>query len=166
MMAHENYPHEPLDPQEPLDPLGSPRRVDAGTLWAGGLATALVAALIALTGVVVFRGVFGVPIMAPEEDGTWGNATTTWLMVAAAAAALIATALAHLLLLSTPRAMTLFGWIIALATVVVGVAPFATGADLASQFASALINVVVGLAILGLVSGVARTAVARAARGT
>lgn len=168
MTAHENYPHEPrepLGPQEPLDPLESPRRVDARTLWAGGVATALVAALIALVGVVVFRGVFGIPIMAPEEDGAWGNVSTTWLMIAAAVAALLAVGLAHLLLLSTPRALTFFGWIVALATVVVGVAPFATGADVASKLASALINLVIGFAILGLVSAVARTAVARAVRG-
>ncbi|MBE1875847.1 DUF6069 family protein [Myceligenerans pegani] len=150
--------------QYPQDSLQGPRRVDAGTLWAGGVATALVAALIALVGVVVFRGVFGIPILAPEGDGVWGNVSTTWLMVAAAVAALVAVAIVHLLLLSTPRALSFFGWIVGLATVVVGVTPFATDADIASQLASALINVIIGFAILGLVSGVARTAVARAAR--
>ncbi|WP_460707463.1 DUF6069 family protein [Myceligenerans halotolerans] len=139
--------------------------MDARTLWSGGVATALVAALIALVGVVVFRGVFGIPIMAPEEDGVWGNVSTTWLMVTAAVAALVAVALVHLLLLlSTPRALSFFGWIVGLAIVVAGVAPFVTDAEIASKLASALINVVIGFAILGLVSGVARTAVTRAAR--
>ena len=36
--------------------------VDAGRLWAGGAATALVAALIAVVGVLVARGIFDVSI--------------------------------------------------------------------------------------------------------
>lgn len=142
----------------------SPGGVDARTLWAGGVATALVVALIALVGVVVFRGVFGIPILAPEGEGIWGDASTTWLVIVAAGCALVATGLVHVLLVSTPRALSFFGWIVGLATVVGGVAPFASDAELASKLASALVNVVVGLAILGLVSGVARTAVARGAR--
>lgn len=150
--------------RQPSGPPQSSRAVDARVLWSGGAATALVVALIALVGVVVFRGVFDIPILAPEGHGVWGDVSTVWLMGAAALAALLAVALVHLLLLSTPRALSFFGWIVGLATVVVGVAPFATDADLASKLASALINVVIGFAILGLVSGVARTAVARAVR--
>ena len=150
--------------QQPQDPAPRPRAVDARVLWSGGVATALVVALIALVGVVVFRGVFGIPILAPEGEGVWGDASTIGLMVAAAVAALVAVALVHLLLLSTPRALSFFSWIVVLATVVAGVAPFATDAALDSKLASALINVVIGFAILTLVSGVARTAVARAVR--
>ena len=40
----------------------------------------LVVALIALVGVVVFRGVFGIPILAPEGHGVWGDVSTAWLM--------------------------------------------------------------------------------------
>ena len=148
-------------------PQGAPvpsRSIDARTLWSGGVATALVVALIALVGVVVFRGVFGIPILAPEGDGVWGDVSTVWLMSVAAVAALIAVALVHLLLLRTPRALSFFSWIVGLATVVAAVAPFITDADLASKLASALINVIIGFAILGLVSGVARSAVARAVR--
>lgn len=150
--------------QQPQGPPQGPSAVDARVLWSGGAATALVVALIALVGVIVFRGVFGIPILAPEGEGVWGDVSTTWLMVAAAVAALLAVALVHLLLLSTPRALSFFGWIVGLATVVAGVAPFATDAEPASKLASALINVVIGFAVLGLVSGVARTAVARAVR--
>lgn len=150
--------------QQPQGPPQGPSAVDARVLWSGGVATALVVALIALVGVVVFRGVFGIPILAPEGHGVWGDVSTAWLMGAAAVAALLAVALVHLLLLSTPRALSFFGWIVGLATVVAGVAPFATDGDLPSKLASGLINVVIGFAILGLVSGVARTAVARAVR--
>lgn len=133
--------------------------VVARTLWFGGIATAVVAALIALVGVVVFRGAFDVPLLAPESDGTWGDVSTVQLMLASAGAALLATGLAHLLLLSTPRALSFFGWIIGLATVAAAVAPFTTDADTDSQVATAVIVGIVGLAILSLVSGVARLAV-------
>ena len=45
---------------EPLDPLpaGPPRpRLEVGRLWAGGVATAVVAALLALVGVLIVRAV-------------------------------------------------------------------------------------------------------------
>jgi hypothetical protein len=135
--------------------------VNARTLWAGGVATALVVALIGLVGVVVFRGVFNIHVLAPEGEGTWGDVSTVQLMVAAGVAALLATALVHILLLSTPRALSFFAWIIMLATVAAAVAPFATGADLDSKFATAAINAVIGIAILSLVSGVARSAITR-----
>jgi hypothetical protein len=150
--------------QQPQGATGRPSGVDARTLWSGGAATALVVALVALVGVIVFRGVFGIPILAPEGDGVWGDVSTVWLMAVAAIGALLAVALVHLLLLSTPRALSFFSWIVGLATVVAGVAPFITDAELSSKLASALINVVIGFAILGLVSGVARSAVARAVR--
>jgi hypothetical protein len=54
------------------DPPASVVGVDARRLWFGGLATALVAALIALVGIVVARGVFGIPILAPKGGGRTG----------------------------------------------------------------------------------------------
>ena len=77
-------------------------RVDAARLWTGGLATALVAALVAVVGVLVARGLFDVPVLAPTGEGALGNANTARLAGLAAVAALLATGLMHLLLLSTP----------------------------------------------------------------
>lgn len=133
-------------------------KVNARTLWAGGFAAALVVALVAMVGVLLFRGVFDVSVLAPEGEGTWGDASTTWLMVAGAAATLLATGLAHLLLLTTPRPLTFFGWVIGLATVVAALAPFATDADTDSQVATAVINAALGIAVGSLVSSVARIA--------
>ena len=82
------------------------RSVDAGRLWTGGLATALVAALVTLVGVMIARGLFDVPVPAPTDEGTLGNAST--LRLAAAVAALLATGLLHLLLLSTPQPRRFF----------------------------------------------------------
>ncbi len=81
----------------------SGRTVDARQLWSGGAATAVVAALIALAGILVCRWLFNIPILAPRQDGAWGNASTAGYAIAAAAAALAATAIMHLLLIATPR---------------------------------------------------------------
>jgi hypothetical protein len=135
------------------------RSVDAGRLWTGGVATALVAALVALVGVLIARGLFDVPVLAPTQEGTLGNASTLRLAVFAALAALAATGLLHLLLLSTPQPRRFFTWIIALATIAAALAPFLSGADLDEKIATSAITLVVGVAIGSLLSGVARSAV-------
>ncbi|TWD80060.1 hypothetical protein FB561_1132 [Kribbella amoyensis] len=133
--------------------------VNAGRLWAGGAATAVVAALIAIAGILLARGVLDVNVLAPEGEGTWGDADTTLYALYCALAALIATGLMHLLLVSTPRPRSFFGWIMGLATVVAAILPFVTDASTESQIVTALINLAVGLAITTLLNGVARSAV-------
>jgi len=68
----------------------SGRTVDARQLWSGGAATAVVAALIALAGILVCRWLFNIPVLAPRQDGAWGDASTAGYAIAAAAAALVA----------------------------------------------------------------------------
>jgi Family of unknown function (DUF6069) len=142
-------------------PGASPTRfsVDAGRLWMGGVATAAVAALVAVVGVLIARGLFDVAVLAPEGKGTWGDASTAMLAALAAAAALLATGLMHLLLLTTPRPWRFFTWIISLATLAVAIAPLVTGEDAATRIATAAIYLAVGIAIGSLVSSVARSAV-------
>jgi hypothetical protein len=140
-------------------PSDASRTVDAGRLWTGGLATALVAALVALVGVLICRGLLDVPVLAPTEEGTLGDATTLGLGGMAALAALLATGLLHLLLLSTPRPGQFFTWIVALATVAAAISPFLTGADLDEKVATSAIYLAIGIAIGSLLSGVARSAV-------
>lgn len=132
--------------------------VNAGRLWAGGVAAALVAALIAILGILVCRGILDIPILAPEGEGTWGDADTGTYAFAAALAALLATGLMHVLLLFTPRPYAFFGWIVPLATLAAAAAPFAVKADQESQLATAVVNLVIGAAIGMLVSESARGA--------
>src|SRR5689334_11627156 len=129
-------------------------RVDARMLWSGGVATAVVAGLIALVGVLVCRWLFNIPILAPKRYGAYGDAHTTTLVLIAAGAALVATLLAHLLLLSTPRPMVFFGWIVGLVTVIVVVFPFRTGAPLSHEVATAALYLIIGIAIGSLIAGV------------
>jgi hypothetical protein len=140
---------------------GGPRRppsnrptVAAGALWGGGVATAIVAALVALVGVLVTRWLANIPLLAPMHDGAYGDVHTTTLVLVVAAAALVATGLLHLLLLSTPRPTLFFGWIIALATVLAVVLPFTTTAPLAQQAATAVVFLLIGVAIGTLLTGV------------
>jgi Family of unknown function (DUF6069) len=147
--------------QPPPESSGPTRWVEPGPLWAGGVATAVVAALIALAGVLIARWLFTIPILAPSQDGAWGNVSTGTYVLSAAGAALVATAIMHLLLLTTPRPRVFFGWIIALATLVAVVFPFSTSAPLAQKVATATVNLVLGFAIGTLVAGVAARAVRR-----
>ncbi|XVU29963.1 DUF6069 family protein [Actinoplanes sp. CA-054009] len=135
--------------------------VNAGKLWSGGAATAVVAALIAIAGILFGRGLFDIDVLAPKGQGTWGDASTGWYAFGAAMAALVATGLVHLLLLTTPRPMRFFGWVVGLATVVAMLAPFVTDASLGARIYTAGLNMVLGIAIGSLIAGVAKSAVIR-----
>jgi hypothetical protein len=142
-------------PREP-----SPRpRVYASQLWPGGIATAIVAGLVALVGVLASRWLFNVPILSPRAAGTYGDVHTTGLVLAAAAAALLATAVLHLLLLSVPSPVRFFVWIITLATAVAILLAFQTGAPMTQRIATAVVYALIGVAIGSLLSSVAQRAV-------
>jgi len=112
-----------------------------------------VAGLVALVGVLAFRWVFGVPILAPHGAGAYGNVHKTEYVLTAALAAVIATGLIHLLLLTTPP-FGFLGWIIALATLAAMLFPFRTTAPLSPKFATGAVNLCIGIAIGSLFTGV------------
>jgi hypothetical protein len=145
-------------------PPSSRPSVAAGQLWGGGVATAIVAALVALVGVLVTRWLVGIPLLAPMRDGAYGDVHTTTLVLLVAAASLVATALLHLLLLTTPRPTLFFGWIITLATVLAVVVPFTTAAPLDQKAATGVVFLILGVAIGTLLSGVGARAVRPPAR--
>lgn len=143
------------------EPAAAPQRpsVNAGRLWSGGLATALVAALISIVGILLTRGLFDVPVLAPKGEGVWGSANTFWYAFGAACASLVATGLMHVLLLTTPRPMLFFAWAIGLATLAGMLAPYMVEASTASRVCTSLLNLVLGAAIGSLVAGTAQAAV-------
>jgi uncharacterized protein DUF6069 len=149
-------------PMESPDPgPSSSRQVDARPLWSGGVATAVVAALIALVGILVARWLFNISFLSPRREGAWGDASTAGYVFAAIGCALVATALMHLLLLTTPYPRVFFGWIIGLATLVAVVFPFSTTAPVSQKIATGFINLVLGVAIGSLVAEVSRRATRR-----
>jgi hypothetical protein len=129
--------------------------VDQHKLWAGGAASAVVVGLVALVGVLVMRWLFKVPVLAPQQDGAYGDVHTTALILVAVGSTLAATGLANLLMLGTLRPQLFFGWIVTLVTIIAVAAPFGTAAALDGKIATAVVNLAIGVAIGTLVSGVA-----------
>jgi uncharacterized protein DUF6069 len=133
---------------------GSGTAIVAGRLWAGGAATACVAALVAAVGVLLFSSVLDVKLVPPPLLLTpTGSLALNWALTAFVAA-LVATGLAHLLSATTPRPRLFLGWIIGLATVAAMVVPFAADASTAGKVCTAAINLLVGIAIASLLTGV------------
>ncbi|ANY05170.1 DUF6069 family protein [Pseudonocardia sp. HH130630-07] len=128
--------------------------VQASRLWAGGVATAVIAALIALVGFLIVRVLLQIPYLAPirpDTVGGWDGAVQ--LAIVAALAALAATGLAWLLLLAVPSPMAYFGWIAGLLTAVATVYPLAFSTDpMTVRIATAVIHLVIGTSIISLVT--------------
>jgi hypothetical protein len=148
-----------------MQPLGTgPNgpKLNAGRLWAGGVMTAVVVALLMILGVSVAKGIFGVQVPVPSAGGTMSSFAYVAFGVLAA---LVATALAHLLIMVAPRPLLFFGWITFLCTVIAVLAPFQNSVFgsfshipmLDSKIATALINLCVGIAIGSLITGVAHS---------
>ncbi len=150
------YPgmHDPAGTDE-----GGPDSINAVRLWVGGFATAIVAALVVVVGVFIARGILGIPVLAPKAASNFGDPTTAVYACLAAGCTLVATALLHVLLLGAPRPLAFFAWITALADVAVAAAPFTQLASLPSKVFTAVINLIAGIAVISLLTGVARSAV-------
>lgn len=153
------YYEPPVPEGRPVPGTSDRPPVNATRLWTGGLASAVVAALIALVGVLVVRAVLRIALYAPREAGAFGDSDTVVLCVLAAAAALVATGLAHLLLTTTPRPLSYFGWIVGLATAAAVVLPILSAEPLPVALAQSVIHLVIGLAIGSLVGGAAASAI-------
>ena len=136
-------------------------RPDSGQFWAGAVATAVVAALIALVGILICRWTLKIPILAPAGDGAWGDATTGEYVVLAACVALFAAGLLYLLTLGAPQPGMFFGWIMGLATLAAVVYPFSTSAPISQKVATAAVDLVLGIAITSLLNAVGARAVRR-----
>ncbi|MEG8183228.1 hypothetical protein GZH49_32720 [Nocardia terpenica] len=132
-----------------------PPRIRAGRLWAGGIGTAVVMALLIVVAILLVRGVFGIPVLAPAREGAYGTANTTTYALAAAGITLLATALLHLLLEFMPSPLTFFYWITALATAAAVILPFTVSAEHNAQIATAALNLVAGVCLTSVLGSVA-----------
>ena len=148
-------------PASPNDVRTNRVRPDSAQFWAGAVATAVVAALIALVGILVCRWTLGIPILAPAGDGAWGNAHTGEYVLLAALIAIVAGGVLYLLVLGAPQPGMFFDWIMGLSTLVAAVYPFSTGAPLDQKAATAVVDLVLGIAITSLLTAVAARAVRR-----
>jgi hypothetical protein len=148
-------------PASPRDAATNRVRPDSAQFWAGAVATAVVAALIALVGILICRWTLHIPILAPAGDGAWGNAHTAEYALVAGLIAIIAAGLLYLLVLGTPQPTMFFDWIMGLATLAAVVYPFSTSAALDQKAATAIVDLVLGIAITSLLTAVAARAIRR-----
>jgi hypothetical protein len=114
------------------------------------VASAVVAALVAVVGVLVCEGVFDLD-MAPPPLLPIGRSLSVQYAVTSAVLALAATGLAHVLALTTPRPVSFFSWIVGLATVVGVAVPLGSSGSWAGRMATALVDLAIGLCVLTLV---------------
>ena len=128
--------------------------IDAARLWGGGVATACIAALVAVAGVMICQYVLDVSLVRPAVVLDVTDSFRLDYALTAFALALAATGVAHGLAVATPRPRAFFGWIMGLATVCGAAAPFAIGDDLDSQVATACINIALGICVWTLVASV------------
>ena len=145
----------PPPDQSVAQPAAGPS-VDAGRLWAGGLATAIVAALIADRRRPHRRGVLASPWWGHRRWSALGHADRELGDLRRGRRHCVATGLLHILILPTPRPMAFFSWIVGLGTVAaVAVAVHRPASRSPGAVASAIINAVIGLAILSILARVA-----------
>ena len=149
------------------DYYGEDGRLDPRWLWGGCIATAVVAALVAVAGILIARGLFDVPVLAPKARGIWGSVNTGTYALTAAGVAVAAAGVMLLLSLAVPRPVWFFGWIMGLVTLIGVVLPLTLDVDFASKVATATINLAIGVVITILTNNTARSArTARRRRGT
>ena len=125
----------------------------AGRLWAGGVATGCIAALVAAVGVLLCSSVLNVRLV-PTLVLSIADSLAVNYAVTAFVLALVATGAAHVLSVTTPRPRVFFGWLVGLGTTAAMVMPFAFEGSLAGKISTASINLAVGIAIGTLLTAV------------
>jgi Family of unknown function (DUF6069) len=131
-------------------------RVDAGRLWAGGATAAVVVAGVAVIGFLITRGILDIRVLTPRGEDRLFDSAMAWFAIASALATLVATAIAHILIVAVPEPIRFFSWIVGVATLIAALLPFLGDAQLPAKIATAAIALSVGIAIVALVGRVAR----------
>jgi len=133
-------------------------RLDRTALWAGTIATAVVAGLLAMVEDMAAHGLLKVELIAPRGGPSFANTTAYQLTLAAIVATALASVLVQVLMYVTPRPLLFFGLIGTMATGVVSLWPFTTAAMVTIQFATAAAHLTLGVVISMLTVTVARHA--------
>ncbi len=142
--------------EQPTQATARPRGTfDAGRLWSGGAAAAVVVALVAFLGALVMVGIFDFDLITPAGEPV----SVGWLVSVSMIATLAMTALMHLLLRFSPQPLSFFSWIGTLLALVVVLLPFVYDVSTSTKIASSLVFLVIAIAIGSLVGGVANSAI-------
>ena len=138
-------------------PAAAPRResrlvVETGRFWAGAAATAFVAALVGIVGVLVLERILRLDLVVPGASGE-GSAMGAYV-VGGPLAVVAAAGLLQLLVLTTPRPRAFFGWIVGLGTAVATLIPLTWTDSAGAAIATGVVNLLLGIAVWSLLSGV------------
>ncbi|GAA4713895.1 hypothetical protein APR04_004192 [Promicromonospora umidemergens] len=135
--------------------------LEVGRFWAGALATTLVAALIGVAAHFILEAVLNLDVRAQADLFGTGSELLGWV-VAGVLFALAAAAVLYLLVMSTPRPRSFFGWVVTIGTVVLAAAPFAGQFELVPSILAAIVWIIIGSAVWSLLTGtLSRTVVRR-----
>jgi hypothetical protein len=138
---------------------GDQARADAGRLWAGGVVTAIVAAGVALIGVLVTHKLLHVTLLNPDGSREAADDAMVMLPLLAAIVTLLATGLLHLLMTTTPRAPQFFATIGGLLMALILLQVYVSSSDVTGRFATGALYLIIGVVMISTLSGVGRTAV-------
>jgi hypothetical protein len=155
-------PTRPVGGRPYQQPQHTPARpsIDATRLWVGGLLAGVVAAGVAILGLLIANGIFDVRVFVPGRGDALFTPSSWWYAAAAFISGVLATGLLHLLLVANaPAPFRFFSWILGLVIAISVIVPFTTNVELASQFATAGINLAIGITLLSIISGVGHSAV-------
>ena len=153
------------DPTRPIDQsygrANAPRpSVDATRLWVGGLLAGVVAAGVAIVGLLIARGIFDIKVFVPGRQDALFTPSSWWYAGAAFIGGVFATGLLHLLLVANaPAPFRFFSWILGLIIAISVIVPFTSNAKIESQIATAAINLAIGITLMSILQGVGHSAV-------
>ncbi|AEG44897.1 hypothetical protein [Isoptericola variabilis] len=151
---------EPADAWDaPVPAPGENLRLNAGRFWAGAAATVLVCALIGFAASVIIEQVFDLELLSPPDLFDAGT-SASWAG-AGALFALLAAVVLQLLVVATPRPSMFFGWLVGLTAVILAVLPFTGDPDVLPAVLTALVWIVLGLAVWSMLTGVLSRTIVR-----
>ena len=125
--------------------------VDGRKLWTSGAVTAVIVFGLTIAAFLFVHGMLNYPLLGVRGDDAVVYASMFGYAGGAALVALLATAAMRFLLLTTPRPRWFFGWLGGVGTAIAVLLPLALSQDQATRLATATVNLVLGLAIIGLV---------------
>ncbi len=129
--------------------------VDGRKLWTSGAVTAVIVFGLTIAAFLLVHGMLNYPLLGVRGDDAVVYASMFGYAGGAALVALLATAAMRFLLLATPRPRWFFGWLGGVGTAIAVLLPLALSQDPAVRVATAAVNLVLGLAIIGLVRSTA-----------
>ncbi|MFE5336155.1 DUF6069 family protein [Isoptericola sp. NPDC056573] len=138
--------------------------LDRGRFWSGAAVTVVVCAVLGLAASVVFDSAFDVGLLGPSR--LVPDAPGLAWALTGALFALLAAMVLQLLVRVVPRPRMFFGWLVALVTVILAALAFTGSGDGASAVVTALVWIVVGIAVSAMLNGVLGRTLVRPARPT